>query len=185
MGFAFTYKIQDKTDKSLVYYGSSKLPTLDERIKHHIGKYTTWKNNNNNEYCYSFKVLEKDNYEYTIIDKVYVDTDFELREYERKLIENNECVNHNVPNRTKVEYRKVHYQANREKEIERSKQYYQDNKEKQIQYGREWRAKNKEKEKERRKKKFNCECGGTFTLKHKAKHLKTNKHQKWLCQTIA
>jgi len=182
MGFAFTYKIQDKTDKSLVYYGSSKLATLDERMKIHINKYTTWNNNNNNEYCYSFKVLEKDNYECAIIDKVYVDTDFELREYERKLIENNECINHNVPNRKKAEYRKVHYQANREKEIERSKQYYQNNKEKQLKIRKEYQAKNKEKLKE----KFKCPCGGQYTYQDKSRHFKTNKHQEWvLCQTIA
>ena len=192
MGFAFTYKIQDKTDKSLVYYGSSKLPLLKDRINAHIDDYNYWLKTGNN-YCYSFKVLEKDNYEYAFVDKVYVNTDFELREYERKLIENNECVNHNIPNRTTKEY----YQDNKEHILEKQAKYYQDNRERELKNKAEWRAKNKdkikeyraknkEKTKEQRSKKFDCPCGGKYTHHNKAIHLKTNKHQEWvLCQTIA
>ena len=187
MGFAFTYKIQDKTDKSLVYYGSSKLPLLKDRINAHIDDFKYWKRTGNG-YCYSFKVLEKDNYEYAFVDKVYVDTDFELREYERKLVENNVCVNKKVPNRTKAEY----YQDNREKQLKYQAKYYQDNREQQLKYQAERRLKNKDKIKEskektkvQRNKKFDCPCGGKYTHHNKAIHFKTKIHQEWvLCQTI-
>ena len=192
MNVGFTYKIQDKTNPDLVYYGSSELPTMDDRMKIHINKYTAWKNNNDNPGCYSYKVLEMENWEATLLKIVFFTIKWELHEQERLLIEYQTCVNHNVPNRTKAEYRKAvpenareYYQKNKDKTIERSKQYYQDNKEKQLKYGKEYRKKNNEKIKSHTNKKFDCPCGGKYTHKHKAKHLKTAKHQKWLCKSIA
>jgi len=182
MNVGFTYYIRDKTDKSLVYYGSSQLPTLEDRMKYHVYGFKSWKNKNNTcKYYHSFKVLEKDNYEYDIIEIVYFDDIYDLHQHERLLIEGQICVNKNVPNRTMAEY----YQKNKEKRLKESKQYYQDNKEKQLKYGKEYRKKNTEKIKSSRSKKFDCPCGGKYTHKHKSRHLKTAKHQKWLCKSIA
>jgi len=251
MNCGFTYFIRDKTNKNLIYYGSSCEPTLDDRIYKHIKCFDSWKNTGNG-YCSSYKILEKDNYEYGIIEIVYFDTKQELREYERPLIEGQVCVNIQVPNRSSTEYREAnkehikeqhadyyqnnkeklkeqhadYYQNNKEKFKEQHADYYQENKEhikecvaeyreankdKIKEYKAEWCKANKEHIKEQNakwyeankdkvkikhaeyhqankdkiNKKFNCECGGKYTHTSKARHLKTNKHQKWLCQTIA
>ena len=86
MNCGFTYEIRDKTDKSLVYYGSSELPTLDERMKIHIKNFNYWKDTGKN-YCYSYKVLELNNYTPTLLKIVFFTIKWELREHERKLIE--------------------------------------------------------------------------------------------------
>jgi len=51
-------------------------------------------------------------------------------------------------------------------------QYYQDNKEKFKAYY--------EKNKEWINKKYNCKCGSKYTTAHKARHLKTKKHQDYI-----
>jgi hypothetical protein len=70
------------------------------------------------------------------------------------------------------------------------KEWFEDNKDKIKQYYKEWCEDNKDKKKEcdkqyrednkeRINKKYNCECGGKYTHKNKAKHFKTKKHIKY------
>jgi len=82
---------------------------------------------------------------------------------------------------------KEYYEDNKERLAEKKKEYYQDNKEKLKQYyanNKEKIAQQKkehyEKNKAKINQKFNCECGGKYTHSHKPKHLKTNKHKKYL-----
>ena len=126
MNRGFTYYIKDKINKDLVYYGSSEMPTVEDRMKIHLNNFNRWKKNNDNGYCSSFKVLEKDNYEYDTIEIVWYHTKYDLRQHERLLIEGQVCVNMAIPNRTDKEYRV----DNKEKIKEKDKQYYVDNKEK-------------------------------------------------------
>ena len=49
--------------------------------------------------------------------------------------------------------------------IEYKKQYYQDNRDEIL---------------AKKKKKFECSCGGRYAYCDKAKHFKTNKHKRWL-----
>ena len=46
----------------------------------------------------------------------------------------------------------------------------------------EYKADNREIILEKKKEKFNCECGGKYTRTHKAEHLKSNRHQTYLKQ---
>lgn len=78
----------------------------------------------------------------------------ELSIRERYYVENNDCVNLAIPSRTKKEYNK--------------------------EYGKQWYIDNAEKLNER----FNCDCGGSYSRKHKTDHLKTNKHKKYLENNI-
>jgi hypothetical protein len=48
--------------------------------------------------------------------------------------------------------------------------------ERQAEHNRDY----KEYIKEYRKEKFNCECGGKYTLSHKLRHFNSKKHQKYL-----
>ena len=73
-----------------------------------------------------------------------------------------------------MDYHKKYYIENKDKLINQVKEYKKDN----------WESiklKNKE-YKERHKNELNaqfiCECGGIYTYNHKARHLKTAKHQK-------
>lgn len=156
MNCGFTYFIRDKSVKNLIYYGSSCEPTLEDRINNHINKYNTWKNSGKTDYIYSFNVLELNNYEYGIIDVVYFDDKWDLYHQERLLIENNECVNKYIPTRTYAEW----YEDNKEQKLKQRADYYEENKDK-------------------INKKFVCGCGGKYTHQHKARHIKSQKHQKW------
>ena len=193
----FTYYIQDKSDKSLVYYGSSELPTLKDRLDIHIQNFNSWKNGKTN-YCSSFKILELNNYEYDVIEVVYFDTKYELREYERPLIEGQVCVNERIPNRSDAEWREVnrehikeqnaeYYQNNKDKIREQHADYYQNNKEKLKEQQAEWLEANPnytadyyQNNKKKLKEKFVCPCGGKYTHHHKTHHTKTKIHQDWL-----
>ena len=202
MNRGFTYKLQDKTNPELVYYGSSEMPTLEDRLKIHIYNFEKWKKNNDNGYCSSYRVLELGNYKPTLLKIVFFTIKWELWEQERKLIENNECVNIQVPNRTPAEYReankefykeyhaeyreanreqlkqneKEYYQANKEY----FKDYYQQNKDKILEQNAEYRVKNKDKIKEKYNKKFVCDCSGKYTYQNKTRHIKSPKHQNWV-----
>ena len=74
-----------------------------------------------------------------------------------------------------------------------SKQYYQDTKEQRKKLNLEWkkvhpdynknyRDANKEKLAILRHRRFECECGSTFSWAYKTKHLRTQKHIQW-CNT--
>tara|TARA_R100000951_G_C2586198_1_gene163513 strand:+ start:67 stop:660 length:594 start_codon:yes stop_codon:yes gene_type:complete len=191
MNCGFTYEIRDNTNPDLVYYGSSELPTLEDRMKIHIQHFNAWKNNNDNKYCYSFKVLELNNYTPTLLKIVFFTIKWELKEHERKLIESNECCNHNIPNRTRVE----HYQADKEHFKEKNKQYYEANKEHRKEQFAEWYQENKKQYNERRKEekkkyyqenkeklneKITCPCGCVINKRSKARHKKSQKHLNWV-----
>jgi len=171
MNVGFTYEIRDKTNTDLVYYGSSELPSLEDRMRSHLSSFNSWKNTGAG-YCSSFKVLDLNNYKETLLKIVFYTIKWELREQERHLIEHRVCVNERIPNRTKAE----RYQANKEKIKERHADYYQANIEKIKEQKAEYRAENKEKI----SKKFNCPCGGKYTHNQKSRHLKTKQHQNWL-----
>jgi hypothetical protein len=156
MNCGFLYKLQDNTNPDLVYYGSSELTTLDECMKIHIHKFNDWKNTGK-YYCYSFKVLERNNYTPILLKIVFFTIQWELQEQKRKLIEYQTCVNKFIPNRTKAEW----YEVNKDKIKKQSADY---------------RVKNKDKI----KKKFTCPCGGKYTYQNKVQHIKSNKHQDWL-----
>jgi len=60
-------------------------------------------------------------------------------------------------------------ESHKEDAREYAKQYYQENK-----------AKLKARDKERLKTKFNCGCGGIYSLSSKSNHCKGKKHLKWI-----
>ena len=78
------------------------------------------------------------------------------------------------------EKKKEHYQKNKDIIIERVKEYYQNNKDIINEKKKEHYQKNKDRIYEYRKEKFSCECGGKYTRTHKARHVKSIKHQKYV-----
>ena len=144
MNVGFTYEIRDKSNPDLVYYGSSELSALEDRMKSHLQNFNNWKNTGAG-YCSSYKVLDLNNYKASLLKIVFFTIKWELREQERHLIEYRVCVNELIPNRTKAEY----YQDNKEKIKEHKAEWYQENKEKIKEQTAEYYQDNKEKIKER------------------------------------
>ena len=149
----------------------------------------------------SNKCMTKDfiNGKIFLIEDYCCDRKEQLESRERFYIESNDCVNLVIPTRTSKEYcidkkehrsqiNKVWREKNKEllKESDkiRNKEYRQKNIEKVKQKEKEYCKNNKEKIKEKRGEKFVCECGTTFTHGHKSRHLKTNKHQKFIRKRI-
>ena len=176
-----------------MYIGST-CQKLSVRMAKHRSGYKRY-NEGIAKYISSFKILE------------YGDAYIELKESypclcregllqkEGEVIrETDNCVNKNVPGRTRQEYRidnkekikqyhKQYIIDNKEKINQRDKQYYIDNKEKINQRVKQYRIDNKDRRKqyyidnkEKLQEKHECDCGGKYTNDHKSTHLKTKKH---------
>ena len=127
------------------------------------------------------------------IPKIYLVEDYpcerkeQLLMRERYYIENNECINKQIPRRTvneKLEYCKNRYYEKKE-EIRNYQNIYQNlNKEKLKAKQKIYQNLNKESIKEKRKEyyknKITCECGSIIRKDSKIKHLKSKKHQKFI-----
>ncbi|GMF61682.1 unnamed protein product [Phytophthora fragariaefolia] len=78
---------------------------------------------------------------------------------------------------------KQHYENNKIEHCEKMKQYRRENSESVSAYNRKYYEENKDKlrakEKLRLQTRFDCECGGKYSLSSKSNHFKTQKHQKW------
>ena len=142
------YKIECNITNE-VYYGST-VKNLNARISQH-----------NSDKISSSQILKRGNYTYKVIEEYPCDSKFELETRERWWIENNVCVNKNIPTRTKAEHR-------------------QDTREHISQYNKDYWEKNKKKRQQIGSRKIKCECGGKYTHEHKQVHCRTKKHQNYL-----
>jgi len=138
-----------------VYIGSTT-QNLAKRIGGHRSNYNHYLNGFG-KYVTSFAILENENYSYVLVEKYSCDDKLELYARERFYIENMDCVNKNIPGRSRNEYYKAHEGKIKEKNAE----YYKANKEKLTT-------------------KYSCECGGTYMYSSKARHLLCRKHQTYL-----
>ena len=161
----------------LTYYGST-VNALRKRLAQHKSGLN----------C-SSKILFQDESDVKIylVEECSFNSKIQLKQRERYFIENNICVNKNIPSRTEKEYKfdnkekikesKKQYRSDNEEQI---KKYYQDNKEQKKQYYQD----NKEVILEKQKIKYQCECGSKIRLYDKQQHNKTIKHQKYLKEKI-
>ena len=138
-------------------------------------------------------MLKNDNYYIELLERYPCDSEQELRRREGHFHKTVDCVNKYIAGRTRAEYyqnnketisekNKQYYQNNKATICENAKQYQQDNKERIKEQKKQYRQENKAKISEQRSKKYDCECGGKYTLSAKARHFKTNKHQKYELQ---
>ena len=109
----------------------------------------------------SFDILKNNNYKIVLLENCNITTKDELLARERYYIENNDCLNKNIPGRTE-------------------KEYYIDNKDKISEYKKAYYEANKEANRDKLNEKFDCECGGKYLYNHKARHIKTAKHLNFL-----
>ena len=137
------------------YYGST-CNTLTKRVSSHKADFNFWKNGKRG-YVKSYDIIERGDYDYSLVEECPCENKEQLHARERYWIENNDCVNKCIPGRTNKEWR----EANKEHIAEQKKEY---------------RDANKEKIAENKREKVVCECGSEVTKSCLARHLKTKKH---------
>jgi hypothetical protein len=95
-------KIYKIVSGNLKYIGSTCEPTLARRMVKHRSDFRWWEENKSN-YLSSFKVIEKADACIVLIENFPCNSRDELQARERYHIENNVCVNIDIPYRTEEE----------------------------------------------------------------------------------
>ena len=140
----------------LTYYGSTCEPTLARRLAGHVRKYKNWKSSQKGGNVSSYQVLENENYSIVLVELAPSTDKMELLKKERFHIENNECVNKNIPSRSVLEWRLLHLDEkktyndnyrleNIEQITEQQSEYYHKNQSLILKKKSEYYQKNKEK----------------------------------------
>ena len=130
------------------------------------------------------------------IDNFYIELEEEyscenveqLRKREGEIIREKGTLNKQIAGRSKTEYGKEYKQNNKDKinqrRNERRKENPEKTKEEYKRYGALYRERHPERIKAWHETKVECECGGKYTLSHKAEHLKSKKHKNFLNNNI-
>jgi hypothetical protein len=168
------YKIVDNTNGN-IYIGSTCVPTLSIRLAQHRCDYKNFIGGSKNTTT-SIKILENNNYSIVLLEEFPCETKDQLLSRERYYIENNDCINKNIPTRSRKEY----YEQIKEQLKEHQKDYYEQNKDKIKERRKEYYEKNKDKIKEQKKQTITCECGSCVSQGEKSRHFKTKRHLKYL-----
>jgi hypothetical protein len=157
------------------YYGST-IQNLSNRRAKHTCQYKRWMEGKSN-YTTSFEIIRNGNYNIIWVEDYPCQNKEQLEARERYYIENNECVNKVIPNRSRKEYReinkdkinekkKVFREKNKDKILSKNKEYYEKNKDDILHKQKAYYNKNIESVKERHK---------TYRLHNKAKIYEKNK----------
>lgn len=134
------YKIYSPS-KNLIYYGSTT-QTLSQRFNEHISRHKKY--NIDNNYCAyvsSFLILDCEDYKIELVEEYACNNKQQLLKKEAEYIKNNECINKEVPLRTKREWKIDNADIIKEKD----KQYYLNNADKIKQYNRQYHINNRAK----------------------------------------
>ena len=176
---------------NLIYVGSTIEPYLSTRMRYHWNGYKRYKNGKG-DYTTSFDVLQLDENCYIELYEDYpCNNRRELEKREGEIIRSLDCVNKRIEGRTRnewyednkehiSEYRKQYREDNKEKIKAKAKQHYETHKEEINAKNKQYRENNKEKINAKAKQKYNCECGGKYTLRNKAQHMKSKKHRDYM-----
>jgi predicted lipase len=108
------YKITDNTTGK-TYIGSTTKERLCSRLTQHVSDYKAWKQGKKN-FITSFEIIEGGNYTITLVETFPCSTKDELSARERHFIDSVEqCINKNIPSRSRKEYRDTNREILREK----------------------------------------------------------------------
>jgi hypothetical protein len=148
------YKLIDNTNEN-IYIGSTTR-TLNQRLSDHKCKYNRYLNGKGRNVT-SYNIIKNNDYRIELVKYVIYKDKKELFQRERYYIENNNCINKNIPLRT-------------------HKEYFIDNKERYKEYRIDNKDYKKEYDKEYKKIKFKCICGSSINQCDKQRHFKSKKH---------
>ena len=157
------YKIVD-VGYNKMYIGST-CESLSKRMERHRASYKHYLKRKYNK-ARSFEIFDDcgmENCKIELIEHFSCNNKDELRKREGHFIRASECINKCIAGRTIQEWK-------------------QDNAEHQKQTSKDYCNKKMEEIKQHKKQTFICECGSGYTLAHKARHKKSQKHQDWLKQ---
>lgn len=140
-------KIYKITSGDLTYIGSTTEPTLARRMSEHVSAFKRLKAGTLTANYSAFQVIDKGNYEITLVELCPCNSKDELTARERFYIENTVCVNKVIPGRTHDESRKIYYEKNKEDIIEKVKLYRDENKVKIEEYSKIYREAHTEEKK--------------------------------------
>jgi hypothetical protein len=156
-------KIYKLVGGGLTYYGST-CSTLTRRLCGHKSKFATGKLKATSKLLFD----TRDEVKIFLVEKFPCADRMELNARERWYIEQNDCVNKNIPTRTDKEYRDANKEQIKEKR-EMNKEYF-----------KHYRELNKDKIKEqiskRRSEKITCECGALVSKCNILRHRTSKRH---------
>jgi len=164
------YKLYSK-EQNITYIGSTAQYYLSRRLDNHKSTYKCYLNHKSN-YVTSFKILECEDYKIELLEDYPCANKKQLKDRERWYIENNECVNKNIPSRTQAEWR----QDNREYIKDYNKEYKEVNIDKIKARGNEYYTNNIDKIKARVNQVIVCQCGCEVIRGNLSRHKKNKKH---------
>jgi hypothetical protein len=167
MSWAMIYKIySEKGDK--VYIGSTIKKYLCNRWGDHRSDYRVHQIKQNKRLTKSSVLFDEygvDECKIILLEKFEYKTKDEIHQKERHWIEQNPtCVNTLRPYVTKEEEKQRNHDGEVRRRTETPEDYYQ----KKRRHLNTWKEKNKEP--------VLCECGETYSMTHKARHFKTERH---------
>jgi len=187
------YKIVDLTTDEC-YIGSTCEPTLARRLAGHRNDYKTYLKGGRT-YIKSFDIIKNENYDIQLIENFPCDSKDELHKREGYWIKTMNCVNKMVAGQTRKEYYEankdmiknyhhLYYQTNKAELNGKNKKYHLEHKDKMQENMKQYYNANKASIALRQSKKFDCECGGTYTSCHKAEHMRSIKHTTFINKTL-
>ena len=184
------YKLYDNTNGD-TYYGST-CNKLRFRIQRHKSDAYSNCERKIKCACTSKPIILNDNYSYSVVEEFPCENKHQLHTRERWWIENNNCVNKQIPTRTQKESDAAFYAANHELILQKKVVYYQNNREEKIKKAAERRAIKQDEinkrqmelyhakkdaiNEKRRANRYVCECGMTINKGYTSRHIKTARH---------
>jgi hypothetical protein len=133
-------KIYKLVGSGLTYYGSTTQRLCERKAGHKRLD------------CKSKILFEKGDVDIVLVEKYPCNSKEELHSRERYYIENNECINKNIPNRPRKEYYRIYIEQNKDNLKDKKKEYRENNKDKIKEKNKKYREQNRKKESDRLKK---------------------------------
>ena len=174
------YKITNTVNNE-VYVGSTTTDLELRMVKHkcdakkrpELSKFYTFMNEHGVEH-----------FEIEIVEEFPCERKTELERREGEIIKAIGTLNQRIAGRTKEEYMKEFEEYFKKYKKEYKKKWQINNREHYLQKEREYKKTYREKYhdqiREKARAKVECECGGTYTLSHKAEHMNSKKHLTYL-----
>lgn len=174
------YKLHHKyLDLGNNFYIGSTVSEKDRRCTHK----TACNNQNNKDYNYHvYKYIrENGGWNSWELEPIKKFENITIRELERHEQQTRDELKPNLNMRLSgLECSHLYQIDQKEYKKEYNKQYFQEHQDEILEKNKQYRREHRNEILEKQKQKFTCECGGKYTYTHKALHLKTKKHQKWI-----
>ena len=184
------YKITNDFNDD-VYVGST-CDTLVKRFSKHKGD-SRDSNKQNRPFYKLINEIGFERFRIQLVEDYPCEDKYQLRQREGHFIRQIGTLNKKIAGRPDKEYKKDHYEQNKERILDYHKTYYEQNKERILEYQKKYAVENqeilnekkkiyyeanKESFSEKSKQNITCECGAVVRIYKLCRHKQTNKHNK-------